>query len=104
MQDGEPLSLPIHDLSVGGIGLTLHEATKRLEAGMALPEVSVQLPEQGEVRCAARVCHVTIRETLAVQPVIHVGLSLENPSHAMQARIQRYIVDLERARRNMQPD
>lgn len=104
VKKGESMTLPIHDISVGGIGLTLHEVTKSLEAGMHLPEVSVQLPEQGEVRCGAEVRHITIRETSATRPVIHVGLRLENPPHVMQARIQRYIVDLERARRNMQPD
>ena len=104
VKKGESLTLPIHDISVGGIGLTLHEVTKSLEAGSALQEVCVQLPEQGEVRCAARVCHVTTHDTLAARPVTHVGLRLENPPHVMQARIQRYIGDLERARRNMQPD
>lgn len=103
-QDGEPVSLPIHDLSVGGIGLTLHQATKLFEAGTALPEISVQLPEQGEVRCAAQARHVTPVDTLAAHPIIRVGLRLEKPPHVMQARIQRYIVELERARRSLQPD
>jgi flagellar brake protein len=101
---GEQTDVPIHDLGVGGIGLTLHHALAVLEPGLVLPEIRVQLPDQGEVRCAATVCHATNLETLAAHPAIRVGLRLENPPHVMQARIQRYIVGVERTRRSMEPD
>lgn len=104
MVNGEPLSLPLHDISVCGVGLTLSGKLPFFELGKRLPMIRIDLPEHGEVRCSAAVRHLTQLSTAHGQPVFLVGLRLEELPHAMQARIQRFIVDLERARRSAQPD
>lgn len=102
--NGEPLNLPLHDISVCGAGLTLSDKAPLFEVGKRLDAVRIDLPEHGEVRCKATVRHVTPAGNVRGKPVFLVGLRFDELPHASQARIQRYIVDLERARRSTQPD
>jgi flagellar brake protein len=102
--NGHPLSLPLHDISVCGVGLTLSDKAPLFDVGKRLGIVRIDLPEHGEVRCEATVRHLTQAGSVRGQPVFVVGLRFEDMPHAVQARIQRFIVDLERARRSAQPD
>lgn len=100
----EPLSLPVHDISVCGVGLTLVDKAALFEVGKRFGAVRIEIPEHGEVRCGAIVRHITQSGVAKGRPVFLLGLRFEDLPHAMEARIQRFIVDLERARRSAQPD
>ncbi|MCK7500136.1 MAG: hypothetical protein MZW92_64850 [Comamonadaceae bacterium] len=60
--------------------------------------------DAGEISCSAQVRHVTPMDARGSGPVIRAGLRFDSLPHELQARIQRYIVAIERARRSMTPD
>jgi c-di-GMP-binding flagellar brake protein YcgR len=103
-ENGTPIDVPLRDLSVGGAGLTYSGKHVPFEAGQVFPRCRIDLPEAGEISCAAEVRHVTAGNPLSGIPSAIVGLRFRELTQPMQARIQRYIVTLERARREMSPD
>lgn len=104
--DGEDKSLllPVHDLSVAGLALTQHGKAAPFEAGMRLAGLRLELPEFGDIACDADVRHVTVSDSSAATQPHRIGLRFDGLPHMMQARIQRYTVSIERARRSMTPD
>ncbi|MBS1173838.1 MAG: flagellar brake protein [Proteobacteria bacterium] len=103
-EQSAPLLFPVHDLGIGGAGLNLPHPQPVFEPGRRLAGVRIELPDAGEIACSAQVRHATPLDTRGSGPVIRVGLRFDGLSHEMQARIQRYIVAIERARRSMTPD
>lgn len=103
-QEARTLALPVHDLSVAGLALTQPGKAEPFEAGLRLPGLRFELPEFGEVACAADVRHVTVADSSVAAPPYRIGLRFHGLPHVMQARIQRYTVSVERARRSMTPD
>ncbi len=103
-ENGAPIDLPVRDLSVGGAGLSYSGARAPFEAGQIFPRCRIDLPEVGEISCTAEVRHVTAGSPLSGAPSAIIGLRFRELTQPMQARIQRYTVSLERARREMSPD
>jgi c-di-GMP-binding flagellar brake protein YcgR len=102
--EAQPLMLPLHDLGVAGIAVTQQGNAVPFEAGLRLHELRFDLPEFGEVACDADVRHATLADSSAAKRPHRIGLRFHRLPHVMQARIQRYTVSVERARRSMTPD
>jgi c-di-GMP-binding flagellar brake protein YcgR len=102
--ESDPLILPLHDLSVAGLGFTQTAKAEPFEPGRHLADLRLELPEHGEVACNADVRHVTVTDSSAATRVHRIGLRFDGLPHLMQARIQRYTASVERARRSMTPD
>lgn len=94
---------PLHDLSVGGIGITVKQRL-RLELGQTIARVNLALPKQRAINCAAVVCHVTHIGDRQSGAHYRVGLSFADLSPAMGVAIQRYITRIEHERRGLAPE
>mgnify|MGYP000894929959 CR=1 FL=1 len=96
--DGQTRVLPVHDLSVAGVGLTVG-VPDRLESGLALPRCSFSLPEERQaIGVDACVRHVTPFELRVGVTQWRLGLQFADLRRADDKQIQRYIVHLEQQR------
>jgi len=94
---------PLHDLSVGGIGVTINEGLY-LELGQSIARVNLTLPKQRAINCSAEVRHVT-QLTARHSGMRHrVGLRFTDLAPAMGVAIQRYITRVEHERRGLIPE
>jgi c-di-GMP-binding flagellar brake protein YcgR len=90
--------LRILDISAGGIAVADVPQGLRLETGMVLEQCAVQLPDVGAVSFKAEVCNVVPNG--APGGAVRCGLRYLDMPGAIAARIQRYILKLDRDRRN----
>jgi flagellar brake protein len=88
--------LPIHDLSVGGIGMNAIGNTN-LNVGDEI-EVSFSLAKGKPMHCRAQVRHITTMGRSGRQANLRVGLSFVDFPIALSAKVQRYILQVERER------
>lgn len=100
---GGSASLPLHDLSVSGCGLSAPAVPAGWEAGVSLSECRFVLPDPNDTLVAAR---AVIRHTTEVssQPGpgrFRIGLQFDGLELALEHRIQRYIVQVEHERREL---
>ena len=98
---------PLHDLSVGGLGVTVN-GPSRMQLGRSLARVSLLLPGHGEIACAVMLRHAT---DLAADPAKdtidsphRIGVAFSNLPAQMGAAIQRYIIEQEYQRRKRAMD
>jgi len=89
--------LPIHDLSVDGIGLNAVEGKAPLAAGDRF-EVSFSVQTGRSVRCHAQVRHVTSMGKVAGHVNLRIGLCFLDLAQSIGARVQRYILQVEHQR------
>lgn len=92
------VDLRILDISAGGIAVADGPQGLRLESGMLLEQCVVQLPEVGAVSFRAEVRSVVPNG--APGGAARCGLRYLDMPGAIAARIQRYILKLDRDRRN----
>ncbi len=98
LHDTSLLSLPAHDISVDGIGLTAGR-DPGLSQGLTLSNCHFVLPEDDhEVFLQAVVRHSTTQELRTGLSQWRIGLKFSGLPHADENRLQRYIahVELER--------
>jgi flagellar brake protein len=88
--------LPIHDLSVGGLGLHATGSTG-LTIGDEI-DVTFSLGKAKPVRCRAQVRHITTIGHSSRHPNIRVGLCFTDLPISLSAKIQRYILQVEHQR------
>lgn len=99
---GALLNLPVHDISVTGIGLAGANLPDGLAAGMVLPNCHFSLPEDDrELFFSATLRHLSERESRGGIRQWHLGLQFNDLPVAAQNRIQRYIDKVERERREL---
>jgi c-di-GMP-binding flagellar brake protein YcgR len=91
---------PAHDLSVGGIGLTVTGETQ-LEVGLDIARIVLALPKQRSIDCMAQVRHVTHLGERADGNRYRVGLAFLNLPAQVGVAIQRYITKIEHQRRGL---
>lgn len=102
LPDGSLLECAAHDISVNGIGLIAPQPPADLPAGEHLPRCHFHLPEEAhELFCAASLRHVTELESRTGQRQWRLGLQFDALPAADEQRIQRYIVRIERERREL---
>lgn len=102
LPDGTLLSLPVHDLSCHGIGLTATTPNDALVPGLALANCRLVLPEDSQdLFMAAEVRHLTPLQPRSGNTLWRVGLEFRQLGHAPESRIQRYIAHVEHERREL---
>ena len=102
LPDGKLLRLPAHDISVAGIGVTAAELPLGLASGMVLVNCHLQLPEESkDLFFSAMVAHMTEFESRQGAMHWRLGLSFVALPVSEEARIQRYIVRVERDRHEL---
>lgn len=101
-QDGihQDKQFPIHDLSVSGLGIALPQSVNR-EPGQVIERLSFTLPERREIECEGVVCHVTELSDGSHSGACRMGITFRNQSRSMEIVIQRFIISLEHARREL---
>lgn len=87
------------DISVGGLGLalTLPQA-EMLVPGSVYPDCRIALPDHGPLSPTMRLCHMQQVKDMRGLVRVHAGFQFTDPTPAMQAAIQRYIMRVERMR------
>jgi c-di-GMP-binding flagellar brake protein YcgR len=99
---GSLLSLPAHDISVAGIGLTATAQPADIEVGMVLENCRFSLPEdEHDLFFRATVRHITARESRGGIHQWRIGLQFADLPGNAETRIQRYIARLERERHEL---
>jgi len=91
---------PVHDLSVGGLGVTVDEPSSAA-LGQRIASVSLLLPERGEIACAVSLRHATDLAQDEGNSPHRIGVAFSDLSAEARAVIQRYIIDLEYERRRL---
>ena len=93
------LSLNLHDLSLGGVGLTVAPPEAALlELGMVLPQAQLDLAAGGVLIADLEVRSKRMYRTPGGEQY-HVGCRFVNLSRASEANLQRLIAQLERERK-----
>lgn len=90
---------PVHDMSVGGLGITA-EGHEQPELAQNIARVKLQLPEHGEIDCAVSLRHATGTASDECNPPYRIGLAFAGLPAEMWAAIQRYIIKTEHERRS----
>lgn len=99
---GASLSLPAHDISVSGIGLTASALPPGLARGVLLEGCRFALPEETRALFfAASVRHCTELEPRTGYRQWRLGLQFEHLAQSDEKRIQRYIIRIEHERREL---
>ena len=93
---------PLHDLSVGGLGVTV-KGPSREQLGRSLARVTLLLPGHGEIACSVTLRHATVLGTElaadqakgAIDSPYRIGVAFSKLPARMGAAIQRYIIEQE---------
>lgn len=103
LPDGNLLNLPAHDISVAGIGLNATSLPElELVPGMRLSPCRFVLPDDPhDLHFSATLAHVTEQESRSGQRHWRIGLRFDKLTPVEEARIQRYIVRVERERHEL---
>lgn len=102
LPSGQALKLPLHDISVSGIGLDAEVLPEELAPDLRLARCYLQLPgEARDLEFAAVVRRIVALENRAGTRYWRVGIQFESLSSGDETRIQRYIDRVERERREL---
>ena len=90
---------PLHDLSAGGLSVALNSQT---ELGLApkIARVQLVLDDHGTIDSAVVLRHATALTQRRGGLAFRIGLGFSNMPDTMRVTIQRYIIDIEHARRH----
>lgn len=99
---GALLNLPVHDISVSGIGLNAQELPDSLVLGMTLDNCHFALPDDAqELFFSATLRRIAEIESRTGARQWRIGLEFNKLRPADESRIQRYIVRIERERHEL---
>ena len=96
-------TLPIYDISVGGIGIQLAEAPQ-IESGQHLENCWLDLRESGTFQVTLEVRYIANTESRLNKPLWHIGCQFVNLSPANETLIQRFMARIEVERRALSAD
>lgn len=100
LSENDAMDLVIHDLSVGGAGLTLPEGTE-LPLGTTLAEAQFRVRgDPIEVMLALK--HFTPVSPGATRPINRVGVAFRQMTRQQEAALQRWIIQLDQERRKFE--
>jgi c-di-GMP-binding flagellar brake protein YcgR len=96
----EFIEIPVSDMSVGGIGLTLKGAVPpNFSQGAIMQGCSIEFPVVGPVPLNLKVCNVFVtNKTRAGEEIHHIGMEFMNLSRGAGNVVQRYMIQLESER------
>ena len=99
---GGLLNLPVHNISVAGIGASATLLPDQLVIGQVLANCRFALPEdEQDLFFSATIHHLTEQQSRAGLRHWRIGLQFDDLPPAAQNRIQRYIDKVERERREL---
>lgn len=102
LASGNLLTLPVHDISVAGLGMTALSLQDGLAPGDRLENCHFALPEdEHELFFSATVRHITAQIGRTGVQQWRIGLHFENMPAIEENRIQRYIARVERERHEL---
>ena len=102
LPNGTLLNLPVHDISVNGIGLVGGSVPEGLAAGLVLENCRFSLPEDAlDLFFNATLCHLNELEARGGARVWRLGFQFNQLPLADENRIQRYIGRVERERHEL---
>ena len=90
--------LPLHDISVGGIGILTSTPLNYVQMDV-LENCWLDLHENGMIRCALEVRYVSTTEGRTGKPFWHMGCKFVNLPSADEVQIQRFMARIEAERR-----
>jgi c-di-GMP-binding flagellar brake protein YcgR len=97
--------LAVHDISVGGLCVIANTELAKARALDRYDGCTIALGEQlGDIRESLQVRHVTPVSLRNGKTQVRVGLRFENMATADQARVQRFLVKVEQAKRALLDD
>lgn len=88
----------VHDISIGGVCIEAPPGGLLFDVGMTIPNCRLDLPEVGRLETTLTVCNLREIETRLGRQR-RAGCAFNGLARADEARIQRYILTIERARR-----
>jgi len=91
-----PVSLPVHDISAGGLSMRDEGQLTNCSVGHLFHECEFHLPGSGDVSTSLRVARLTDTNAQGLQRIRLVGCAFFNLPNPMSIRVQHYIVTLER--------
>lgn len=95
-ESNKTLSLALADVSLGGVGLVVHEPVPVLEIGTSFHDCQIALPEIGAVNLTLQVKSVIPMPVKDGSIKYRVGCLFIKPSLANEALLHRYTFNLER--------
>ena len=96
--DGKRISVPVYDISCGGLALAGWQGDPLPEPALELPNAWVELPDLGRLVVDLRVVHLQ-RATGRAGALSRVGCRFVNVSAGATMLVQRYINRIEREQR-----
>lgn len=97
---GEPHTLPLNDVSIGGVGLVDDHCTIEVERLQVVEGAELYLPEQGAMQLNLEIRGVFDTTLDNGRTIRRIGCAFHNLRGGVESRIQRYIHKLEVERRN----
>ncbi|MFD0754359.1 flagellar brake protein [Massilia norwichensis] len=91
-----PLTLPLADLSCGGIAILDNKRQLNNQIGLVLPDCRIELPEFGPVTTSLQIRNSVDMTLLHNKPNHRLGCQFVDISPANLAKVQRYITKLQR--------
>ena len=93
------VSYTVVDIGLGGVALSLSAGDTPLVVGDTYPRSKIVLPDVGELEVSIQVCHTSTVRRDPQPPVVRYGCSFVDLRSAHETIIQRYVLQIERARR-----
>lgn len=90
---------PLHDLSAGGLSVAVHSHAE-LALAAQITRVRLALDGHGIIDSVVHLRHATALTLKRSAQAFRIGLGFSGMPDAMRVAIQRYIIDVEHARRN----
>lgn len=101
LPDESLLNLPVHDLSITGVGLNCQELPAALAPDLLIANARISFPDEAQdLFVAVRVRRLTELEVRGVHQW-RIGMSFVDLRAAEENRLQRYIVRIEHERREL---
>lgn len=100
LNETDTISVPVVDMSVGGIGLSLRgKVPEEISQGAVLAGCSIEFPVVGVVPLSLKVCGVfASNKTKSGEEIHHLGMEFANLSRGASNVVQRYMIQLESER------
>lgn len=102
ISEGMTARFTLHDLSVGGAGLSLVEETGRGAVGTIWEKIKIKMENDETVVVDCVVRHLTPISHGKGRPLTRIGLQFKNLSRRDEAAFQRWIVHIEKERRRLE--
>ncbi|WP_187360118.1 flagellar brake protein [Chitinolyticbacter meiyuanensis] len=100
LAEGARMTLSLHDLSLGGIGLwATQDDAQRLERGLLLHDAVIELGAAGTVQTDLEIRSLRPMTSRTGEVRIHVGCRFLNLTRGAEASVQRLMAQLERERK-----